>query len=89
MENDALPFAHAPLDGETWRDALVHGPECAWCRDLGRPGAGTGAGTGTGTGTTVNATGPGGGLRAALARNWILVLSAGTVFTSLLLPRSG
>ncbi|MFD9084318.1 hypothetical protein [Streptomyces erythrochromogenes] len=83
MDNDALPFAHAPLDGEAWRDALVHGPECAWCRDLGRPGAGTG------TGTTVNADGPGGGLRAALARNWILVLSASTVFTSLLLPRSG
>ncbi|MFJ1569689.1 hypothetical protein ACIOG8_36665 [Streptomyces erythrochromogenes] len=85
MENDALPFAHAPLDGETWRDALVHGPECAWCRDLGRPGTGAG----TGAGTTVNAAGPGDGLRAALARNWILVLSAGTVVTSLLLPRSG
>ncbi|MFJ2598443.1 hypothetical protein [Streptomyces erythrochromogenes] len=85
MENDALPFGHAPLDGETWRDALVHGPECAWCRDLGRPGTGAG----TGAGTTVNADGPGDGLRAALARNWILVLSAGTVVTSLLLPRSG
>ncbi|MFD3546688.1 hypothetical protein ACFWUW_13945 [Streptomyces sp. NPDC058655] len=73
MEEDGTLFARASLDGEIWRDALVHGEECAWCRELRDPPAteGGGAGRPAGPGTEVD-------------RGWMVAVSAVTVIAALL-----
>lgn len=39
MEDERNVFSQAPLDGELWRDSLVHEDECVWCLQLRQPGA--------------------------------------------------
>ncbi|MFD3807565.1 hypothetical protein ACFWTC_29095 [Streptomyces sp. NPDC058619] len=73
MEDDRKLFARAPLDGEMWRDALVHGAECPWCRDLGSPRS---------EGLVVG--GDPEGTKAGNSRGWMVALSAVTVFAAVL-----
>ncbi|MEU9027140.1 hypothetical protein AB0D46_06315 [Streptomyces sp. NPDC048383] len=70
MDEDGRLFARASLDGEVWRDALVHGETCPWCRDLGGAGP-DGAGEGGG-----DMVGPGSG--------WMVAMCAVTVVAALL-----
>ncbi|WP_215076869.1 hypothetical protein [Streptomyces sp. ISL-21] len=39
MEDERNVFSQAPLDGELWRDSLVHEDECVWCLQLRQPDA--------------------------------------------------
>ncbi|MFD3328336.1 hypothetical protein [Streptomyces sp. NPDC058701] len=73
MEDPGKLFARAPLDGEMWQDALVHGAECPRCRDLGSPRPG-----GLAVARDPEGTRPGS------SRGWMVALAAVTVLAAVL-----
>ncbi|MFI5868087.1 hypothetical protein [Streptomyces sp. NPDC051546] len=71
MDEEQQLFARASLDGEVWKDTLVHAGPCTRCLDLLDSSLEAPAGAGPG------------GATASGARCWMVVMSAATVIASL------